>query len=184
MIPIQVSDQNFERLQRIAVPLVDSIDTVVARLLDSFETREHMNGKVPSNADRVLLESQFSAEAPPTLKHTKLLSAELNGKPIAEVNWNGLLRAALISAKASTKDKEALKRLIAVNFVFGRKEDEGFKYLPRLDISVQGQDAIDAWKGALHVAQQLRIPLTAAFVWRNKPAAFRPGETGRLVYRP
>lgn len=186
MKSVQVSERTFERLQRIAVPLVDSFDTVIVRLLD-----EHEGGR--QNSARASLhvatsgtgkQSEFSADSPPNLKHSKLLSAEIGGKAIDEMNWNGLLRASLALAHKAAKNREDFRRMIAVNFTFGRKEDEGFKFLPSLGISLQGQDSIDAWRGALHVARQLKVPLSVTFVWRNKEGAFRPGETGQLKYRP
>lgn len=187
MMSVQVSEKTFERLQRIAVPLVDSFDTVIARLLDEYEGSEQ---KYSAGADLHVVkresakQAEFSADAPPNLKHSKLLSAEIGGKVIDEMNWNGLLRASLTHAHKAAKSREEFRRMIAVNFTFGRKEDDGFKFLPGLGISVQGQDSIDAWKGALHVARQLQVPLNVTFVWRNKEGAFRPGETGQLKYHP
>jgi hypothetical protein len=96
-------------------------------------------------------------------------------------NWNGLLVEAIRKARANVKTVEDLSRLIIVNFVSGRKEDEGYKYLPEASLSVQGQDANSAWKGAFHIAQQLRCPIEVMFVWRHKEGAAFPGETGCLA---
>jgi hypothetical protein len=48
-------------------------------------------------------------------------------------------------------------------------------------ISVQGQDANYAWKGAAHLACELNIPVAAEFVWKDKPGAAHPGVIGRLT---
>ena len=53
------------------------------------------------------------------------------------------------------KKIDAVKRLVVVNSIVGKKEDEGYRFLPDVGLSVQGQDANAAWKAALHVAKNL-----------------------------
>jgi hypothetical protein len=50
--------------------------------------------------------------------------------------------------------------------VKGKKEDEGYRYLADVNLSVQGQDANAAWKGASHMAKQLNCPFEVIFAWR------------------
>ena len=68
-----------------------------------------------------------------------------------------------------------------MNFVDGQKNDEGYRYLPDVGISIQGQDANGAWKAACHIAQQLGFPLTVTFVSREKESAAFPDVTGRFT---
>ena len=75
---------------------------------------------------------------------------------------------------------ERLRQLCPVNMVKGRKEDEGFTYLPEIDTSVQGQDAIGACRAAVTAAQALGITLEIAFMWRHKEGAAHPGERARV----
>jgi hypothetical protein len=75
---------------------------------------------------------------------------------------------------------EEARRLIIVNFVSRKKEDEGYHFMPELGISVQGQDANDSWKGASHLARKLGVPVEIEFLWREKEGAAFPGVTGRL----
>jgi hypothetical protein len=44
--------------------------------------------------------------------------------------------------------------------VKGKKEDEGYRYLADVNLSVQGQDANAAW------AKQLNCPFEVIFAWR------------------
>jgi hypothetical protein len=62
----------------------------------------------------------------------------------------------------------------------GRKEDEGYRFMPEIGLSIQGQDANSAWRGARHIARQLGIPVETEFLWRHKEGAAFPGVTGRL----
>ncbi len=102
----------------------------------------------------------FSGGPPPNLTYTKLLSAEIGGKALgkADTHWNGLLAEAVIQAAEKLKDANALKQLIIVNHVIGRKEDQGYRFLASAGISVQRQDAINAWKAVSHIAKTLFMP--------------------------
>lgn len=122
----------------------------------------------------------FNAKSVPNLRHTKLLSAKVGSETIRPT-WNGLLFHVirLIPKDRLAKTDEA-RRLIIVNFVSGKKEDEGYRFVPELGISVQGQDANDSWKGASHIAQKLGVPVEVEFLWRMKEGAAFPGVTGRL----
>jgi hypothetical protein len=182
MPQIEISDITFSRLQELAVPLVDNNDTVITRLLDAFAQSKPprviagQNGTPSSPEPR-----KFNAGSPPSLTHTKLLSGKLNGKPIQEVKWNGLLVESIRLAKASARnDDQKLRRLIPVNFVLGKKEIEGYHYIKDIDLSVQGQDADAAWSGAYQIARQLGVAIEAEFQWRSKDAAAFPGVTGKL----
>jgi len=93
---------------------------------------------------------------------------------------NGLLNTAVRTAKSRAKTAADLKQLVIIPYLNGQKTDEGYRYLPELGLSVQGQDANGAWKAACHIAQKLGLPLTARFVWREKNGAAFPGITGQF----
>ena len=54
-------------------------------------------------------------------------------------------------AAAKVKGQDALKQLIIVNHVAGKKEYIGYRYIPSANVSVQGQDAVGAWKATAHI---------------------------------
>jgi hypothetical protein len=181
MRQIEISDAIFARLQKLAVPLVDSIETVIEKAADAFEREQsaHANGS-QKPAQSAVQPQQFSAKSPPNLTHTKMLSGKLNGRYPRETTWNGLLVESIRQAKAKASTNDELRRLVPVNFVHGRKDDDGYHFFPDIDLSVQGQDANAAWKGACQIAQQLGLPIEAEFQWRAKDGAAFPGVTGRL----
>jgi hypothetical protein len=177
---VELSPQTFARLQAHAVPLVDNIETVISRLIDFYEARD---GVPASTGDAASEVRRFNPLSPPALTHTKVLAIEFCGRPLqhGQANWNGLLNAAVREAKAHAQSASELKQLVIIPFVEGQKTNEGYRFLPDIGISVQGQDANGAWKAACHIAQRLGLALSATFVWREekKGAAF-PGVTGRL----
>lgn len=122
----------------------------------------------------------FSPKSVPNLTHTKLLSAKVGSETIRPT-WNGLLfHLVRLIPKGRLANLDEARRLIIVNFVSGKKEDEGYRFVAEHGISVQGQAANDAWKGASHVAQKLGVPVEVEFLWRMKEGAAHPGVTGRL----
>lgn len=177
---VELSPATFTRLQAHAIPLVDTIESVINRLLDAHEKKGGTpvagEGGESSNV------RQFNPQTPPGLTHTKVLAVEFDGKSLerGEANWNGLLNAAVRKAKSKAKSAADLKRMLAVNFVEGSKTDEGYRFLSDIGLSVQGQDANGAWRAARHVAEQLGCPLKVTFLWRDKEGAAFPGVTGQF----
>jgi hypothetical protein len=184
MPQVQIADETLARLQKLAIPLVDTVDTVINRIVDAYENdRAKDTGAKP--AELAYKGRAFDAANPPDLTHTKVLSARLDGTALAKsANWNGLLKQAIRLAKQRSKSIDELKRLVIVNHVIGQKDDEGYEFLADAGLSVQGQDAKAAWRGTAHIAQQLGITVEVIFLWRHKNKAAFPGETGRLAVLP
>jgi hypothetical protein len=180
MPTITISEETLARLQRIAEPLVDTFDTVIAKLADAWES-----GHVPAEGtteDGV--ERRINPRDLPRLTHTKVLNAAIGGRPVAKPNWNGLLDEMLRRAMKEVKSYEKLRQICPVNIVKGKKTNDGYNHLSDIDISVQGQDANGACRGIVTAAQALGIPLEIGFMWRHKEGAAYPGERARLKVAP
>ena len=180
---LQLSPATITRLQKHAKPFVDTVDTVVNRILDAYEGGQLVEG---DEGDIVTDGNirDFSGKMP-DLTHTKVLSIEFNRTkfPRAETTWNALLNETIRFAKKTAKSDDVFKRLVTVNWVKGKKEDEGYRYLTDVNLSVQGQDANAAWRGASHIAKQLGCRIEVIFTWRIKEGAAHPGVTGKLAYQ-
>jgi hypothetical protein len=173
---IAIAAATFSRLQKYAEPLIDDIDSVLNKVMDIAENKQASPAPTANVKD-------FSGGNVPSLTFTKLLSAEVGGKvlPKAETTWNHLLIEAIVQAAAKLKDVKALKQLIIVNNMIGKKEDQGYRYIAPAGVSVQGQDAIGAWKAASHILKSLHIPAEVVFVWHDNEKAVHPGQTGKLA---
>jgi hypothetical protein len=176
---IAISAATFERVQKHAIPLVDSFDTVLNRLLDVVE-----GASTAVSEKREVGPRKFDAIRPPSLTHTKVVSAKFGGATLQPANWNRLLDAAVIYAATNNADFSKLRRLVAVNVVRGKKEGDGYHYLSSADVSVQGQDANAAWRYAVLVAQSLGCDVEVSFIWRNKDSAEYPGQAGIMAFEP
>lgn len=173
-----IQDTTFERLQRHAQPLVDTIDTVINRALDALEQLEGLQG--PGGECPAAAERRIDPRMLPNLTHTKVLDASINGEPMAKANWNLLLEAMLRHTMKRVGNFDQLKKMCPVNTAKGRKEDEGYSYLSDIDVSVQGQDSNGACRAVVTAAQGLGIALDIGFMWRAKKGAAYPGERARL----
>jgi hypothetical protein len=180
MPQIELTAATLDRLKTFAVPFEDTPETVILRILDAYEQKPLAHNGSSSSAQSAAQPRSFDAVSAPDLKHTKLLSAKLNGASIREVKWNQLLVEAIRLAKRHANTNDELRRLIPVNFVTGKRETDGYRFYSDIGLSVQGQEANAAWKGAYHIARQLGISIEAEFQWREKEGAAHPGVTGRL----
>ena len=181
---IELPENTFAKLQKLAVPLVDTTISVIDRLIEFYETRKHHDDEHEGSSDPAPTTDEFDPALPPDLTHTKVIGMGFgNLMRRSRTSWNGLLIAAVKHAQNKLKDPQRVRQLVIVNSVEGRKEDEGFAYLPEIDLSIQGQDANSAWKAAYHIARQADFPIRADFVWRHKPGALYPGKAASLYSR-
>ena len=198
LVSIEVTQETYDRLQQKAVPFEDTPDSVISRLLDespskgdgspSAEGEPNANsggaattpqvGGGGSHVD-IAIDDPFS---PPSLKHTKVLRAEVNGLEVAKANWT-IVRQSLV-AVALAREGYDLRRLLEIcpiNAVEGKKTDEGYSHSEELGVSIQGQDANHAWQAAAAVARALGLSVKVWFQWRTKPDAVHPGKWGMLT---
>lgn len=170
---IEISEQDFSRLKQLAEPLVDTSATVITRLLDFYE--EH-HGFVEIEKTPTTDLAPSDRDIPP-LRHTKILMARFDGKEPDRRTWDGLLRLALSEGWKKAQDFEELKAVSGANIFNGRKDDQGYKYLPELKISYQGVSADDAVKIIQRLTFFLSTECKFDFEWRNKEGAFLPGQS-------
>jgi len=178
---LEIPPQLFARLQKHAIPLVDTPISVIERWADHYEATAGSTGsKSPSS----LVEAgrSFDPLSPPDLLHTRV-EGRLGHIPFRK--WNELVRLAHVEAFKAAGSFEALKVASHSQIRKGNHEgDSGFHYVPEIGISVQGVDARHAWTYALRLAQYLKKPLRVQVTWRNNPKAAYPGETATLEWRP
>jgi hypothetical protein len=173
---VPLEPTTIDRLKSHAEPLVDTFDTVVNRAIDALEA---LKGKSIGHNN---LARSINPASPPSLSFTTVHSVHLNAKrlPPAESYWNQLLLAAIREARKKLP-KEAVKDLVICNSVLGRKEDNGYRYLDDVGISIQGQDANGAWRATHHILKALKIPVEVEFSWQDNPKAASPGTRGKIV---
>ncbi len=179
MPSIEISSTDFQRLQSIAEPLVDTSKSVVTKLIDFYE--KNLSVSHPDISSGSASEaSAFSADSLPPLAHAKLMAAQFNGLTPEKTNWDSLVRLALTQVIQTYKSAKELHRVSGANVVDGKKEIEGYKYLAPYSFSYQGVSAEDAAKIIVRCAKALGCSAAFEFEWRDKEAAYRPGELGAV----
>lgn len=175
---IDLTQSTYSQLQDLAEPFVDkSPEDVIRKLIDAYKSQ------APSGSETANGPKDFTGITP-NLGHTKLLAARLNGISMEQPNWNRFLDHVILEAAKKLKNPKALKDLIVVNCVEGKKEDQGYHFLSAAGLSVQGQDSNGAWKGIEHLAKAVKFYVDVVFIWSDTPKAANPNQTGRLSVVP
>ncbi len=182
MMPVvRISDATFVDLKSIATWLgADTPSKTIERLV-----REKMDAlDLERDAGEEMIEAAASEGEPfffertPGLTFTRILAANLEGQSLDRPNWVGLLieMAKRVKAKGFTQDQ--LVKELQIPTKHDSYEEEGYRFYPRLGISIQGQSAQDAWKEINRLADKHRIPVEVEFQWRDNEKAQHPGRVG------
>lgn len=175
---IEISDHLFGRAQALAVPLVDTIESVFERAITALE--KHGSKAASPSLAPVIDYKEFPPNAPPILTHTKVDSCTFQGErlPNQHLYWNHIMRMALDVAVANGYTGRRLLDIMVVPAVVGTKTDEGFSYFAEAGVSIQGQDSIGAWRQIAHLANALGLKIEVKFRWTENPKSPHPGQKG------
>ena len=184
MPQIEISPSTFEKLQRLAQPLVDTTETVIARLADDALARLRPGSASSNTGDGSFNGIDLDPFDPGSLSFTRVRRATINGVQIDRPKWNKLLREMHVLAFKRLGSFDQLQGLSTARLRQGKWEEEGFSYLPEVDFSIQGLDSNLSWDGSIRLARHLEVPIVVEFEWYEKPRATHPGEKGRLRWIP
>ncbi len=176
---IQISDETYGRLKKIAEPFVDTEASVIDRLLDFYH--QNANGQ-PRTTGNQRSGIELDPDHPENLRHTRVLRAKF-GNDAVPPKWNELVKFAHIKA-AEVLGVEKMQQVSRANLLEGNESSRGFKYIPKLDLSIQGLDSHRAWETTLWIARELKVPVEVGFEWHTKAQAAHPGKMGVLRWSP
>ena len=196
MPSIEIPHSLFLRLQKVAVPLVDTPVTVIERLLSSYTEK---TGQASATAETTTPEApeprsarggqpqrEFESNATPSLRHTRVILAQFAGNKAN--GWNDLVRVANIEAMRRLGSLEAVRRITTSNMILGRanseQEKKGYRYVTEMNACIQNVDAEHCWVNAFRLAKTLKVSVEVDFEWLHKSGAAHPGKSARLVWKP
>lgn len=176
---IELSDVTHTRLVALMGP-DDTTESTVARLLDFYSQGA---GTIRPAGSRSVTGNgvlSFMGARTPDLTHTKVLSAQIDGLDLPRAKWNTILSHLAVTAfkDGSRKAKSPMSGIVR-----GEKTDSGYKFYPKANISIQGQDANDAWRMSVELANLIDIDIAVECEWRDKVAAAHPGKKAILINR-
>jgi hypothetical protein len=188
MMPnVEITEITSSRLQAIATPLVDTWDTVITRLIDHWDATMVDRPKVVKPGEPIAMGQDgrtmiFDPASPPQLNFTTCLQIVINDQKLTkgETYWNTMMNTMIREAHKQGHDAEAIYDMLFVNAEIGQKEDNGYKFLADVGISVQGQDSNAAFRQAYQLAKANGISFEVWFKWQDNEKAAHPGHEGIL----
>ncbi|MBW1984277.1 MAG: hypothetical protein JRI53_06115 [Deltaproteobacteria bacterium] len=192
---IQVSDEVYKKLKERAKSPQDTPSDILASLLgiqvdeDAFQDKSKEKTLIESSVPEVSPEEnnyeetlKLDLEAPEDLYFTIIIQGHFGNKKIS--SWNELIDTAHILAVEKVDTYDALKKISNSDIVMGSYNENGFRPIPSIGISIQGDSPNQAWKNAFYIARELNISVEILFEWERKFTAARPGSRGVLSWAP
>ena len=181
MPSITINQSTFERLQRYARPLLDPADVVVNRALDALEIERHNSS---SGCDSGVEVWRIDLRKLPNVKFARVLDASLGRGRISNPCWYRLVNLVLVSASKKVSDIAELRVICPVELVPGKTDDNVYRYLADIDLSVQRLSANQAFKALVTAAATVGIEFEIMIQWPDRNEAAHPGKTVRLSFSP
>lgn len=177
MPKIKVNQATYDRLNERDALRVDTLEEIVDLGLTHLQIKP--DTALPSWLPTVK-EMQIDPDNLPSMTFTRIIEATVDEQQIEKPSWNRLLTYMLILALQQRTAMDELGELDYIRMIRGRKEDQGYIYLPKVNISVQSQSARIACRAALKIAKKIGSSVNINFIWRAKEGAFYPGQKGQI----
>jgi predicted CopG family antitoxin len=183
---IEISDSTYVKLKAL-MRTSDTTETVISKLLDEAQRtvsssvktiRQAVEADVSMIRGKRKSDLEFINQPAPDLTHAKLLLAYVNGREVRPIKWNQLL-ITTISGVVKKDSKTAMSGMSGI--ILSQKNDSGYKYYADLGLSVQGQDANDAWRLTTEIAHKYGWVVEILCEWRPKDGAAYPGQSAIIV---
>jgi len=116
------------------------------------------------------------------LKHTKILDGRVDRERVK--NWNHLSERIHTIAYEKLGSFEKVAEITNANIVKGKRADRGFRFLPKVNLSIQGESASKVWNNSIQLAKIIKVPIELEIEWRNKRKAAYPGKRAVIRWKP
>lgn len=189
---IQVSDEVYKKLKEKAKSPKDTPSHVIASLLgikeDAQDASQDQTALEPPVPEISVKDVQFDEtlkidpETPEDLYFTSIIQGHFGNRPVS--TWNELIDTAHIVAVEKVETYDAVKKISNSDIVMGSYSENGFRPIPSIGISIQGDSPNLAWRNALYIAKKLNVSVEILFEWDRKFTAARPGSKGVLAWTP
>lgn len=187
MPSIEITGDQFQRLQKFAEPLIDTPQSAFAKVLALAEGRQPAPLAIENASDGLTIIARtprYDRSNLPSVKHTYIRSAKIDGKIVAKNEWNASLLEVMAAVAARTSLLDALKGT-PINATPDKRDGiDGYAWRANLNLSVQGVSAETASRAILQLGDTYAIPIRIEFGWHRSPKASKPGQEGILIAGP
>lgn len=171
---VDLNDGNFERCQKHAVPLVDTINDVIARALDALDEIDDIPIPKPSGSAKV-----YDPASPPNLLHTVPRFMSVEGVEILkERYWSTLLAEIIKAAGKQGASPGEIVSTLQTPAAKGKSTGAGYQFVPEAGVSFQQLNSSRTWKECYRLAKRWDVPVEVRWIWLEKEGAFAPGAAG------
>lgn len=177
---VELPDDLVLKMQKVAVPLVDTPLSVIERGIDALIEQE-IGASEPATSGTAL----YPADNPPSLTFSKPTAITLEGEhlPKNQLYWN-LLLFRVVALAAPKLDDQQFEHSLLINHRADKYEEDGYRWIEEAKMSVQGGDANAAWKATVRLVKAAGLSVDVTFRWADKDEASNPGKFGRMSYKP
>jgi hypothetical protein len=177
---VELTALTFGKLQKLAIPFVDTPETVIARLAERALSSPDSVFVPPlgHTTERIELDPAFTGN----LAFTRVRRARLGTTQISKPNWNKLLRVTHVAGLQELGSFKALSDKTTARIREGKYEIEGYSHVPEGGFSIQGLDSNLAWDSTLRLAKKLGLAVEVEFEWYDRPEAANPGKIGHILW--
>jgi hypothetical protein len=181
MKSIEINDEDYSRLKKYAEPFEDDVASTFQKVLDALESDStiEMRGSIAPSARSTSL--VYDENNIPSLKHSRLLSAEFAGEAPEKANWNSLVELALVKLASALPGLPEMKRVARINLREGECTELGYRPFLEGRYSFQGLSSDSAINAVVKIAQRLDAQFSVEFEWHNHPNAACPGRKGKIL---
>ncbi len=187
MPSIEITGDQFQRLQKFAEPLIDTPQSAFEKVLLLAERRPAPAPAAAAGPEALTVIARtprYDRSNLPSVKHTYIRAARVDGKVVARNEWNASLLEVLAAVARRTSLLEALQET-PINATPSRKDGvDGYTWRENLGLSVQGVSAETASRAILQLGDTYAIPIRIEFGWHRSPKAAKPGQEGVLIAGP
>jgi hypothetical protein len=173
---VEIKEEDLKRLRELAG--IFEIQDVITKVLDDFLEDYTKPAALGSTEDV----KTFDFSELPSLTHAKFISGRFDGVAANGSTWTGFLAQAIEISFSRMGGIPGLRKASSINFIEGEKTDEGYKFIPSINLSYQGVSAYYAARHIGELARSLGAPVEIEFRWRSKDDAAFPGMAGQLIF--
>jgi hypothetical protein len=184
MQTIKLSDETFSKLQSFAVPLIDTPEDVIKKLLELSQSTSLTVCETAADAPPNEGVIEFAPRDVPSLKFAVVQNYVVNGvSKSSGAYWSTLLADVILACVEKGIGTDRLIGTISTPVCTGFSDAPGYQFVSEANLSFQQLNSDRSFEQICRIARMGQIPVTVTWRWSNDPKASFPGQFGKASLR-